>query len=118
MKRLFLAASLSVLASVPPSCAAAMEDTRLAWGRHDTSLHMTAAFGGSLAGTELLRWWGWSKPKAVLTASLAMAGAGLFKEFVVDGSSSGSDLMADGIGIGANALFQFTVRFDWPWERP
>ncbi|MFA6317463.1 MAG: hypothetical protein WC943_08590 [Elusimicrobiota bacterium] len=95
--------------------AAALEDTRLAWGRNDTNLHMTTAFAGSLAGTELLRWAGWSKPRAVLTASLAVAGAGLFKEFVMDDAASGSDLMADGVGIGGQALFQFTLRFDWPW---
>ncbi|MBI5622935.1 MAG: hypothetical protein HY924_04065 [Elusimicrobia bacterium] len=105
-----------VLGLVPRAWA--LSDTRLAWGRHDTNLHLTAAFAGSLAGTELLRWAGWSKPRAVLGASLAVVGAGLLKEFVIDGDASGSDLMADGIGIGGQALFQFTVRFDWPWSKP
>ncbi|MBI5209161.1 MAG: hypothetical protein HY927_04220 [Elusimicrobia bacterium] len=109
------AALLIALALLRPGLAAALEDTRLAWGRHDTNLHLGAAFAGSLAGTELLRWWGWSKPKATLASSLAVAAAGVFKEFVVDAAPSGSDLMADGVGIGAHAAFQFTVRFDWPW---
>lgn len=37
--------------------------------------------------------------------------ASLIKEFAVDEFASGNDLLADAIGIGANAALQFSWRF-------
>ena len=79
--------------------------------RKDTHLHLGVGFGASLLGTEFLEWQGLSTWKATLASSLLVFGGGLAKEFVLDDFASGNDLKADGIGIGANALLQFTIRF-------
>lgn len=91
--------------------ARALEDDRLAWSRSDTQVHLGASFAGSLLGTELLEWRGYPTWKATLLSSLLVGAAGATKELALDDFVSGSDLMADGIGIGANALLQFTIRF-------
>ncbi|MBI4676010.1 MAG: hypothetical protein HY748_00315 [Elusimicrobia bacterium] len=115
MTRLALPVLLLGLAAAPP--ASAMQDTRLAWGRNDTNWHMGVSFGVSLLGTELLELGGWKPWKAAAASSLAVATAAVVKEFLIDRSPSGSDLMADGIGLGAHGLLQFTIHFDWPTSK-
>lgn len=102
-----------LLASAPAVPVGALEDKRLDWGRDDTNWHMGVAFGAGLLGTELLKWRGWPLWKATAASSLAVAAGGAVKEFLIDDFASGNDLMADGVGLGANVLVQFTVHFGW-----
>lgn len=111
MKRAVLAAALCLCL---PARALAIGDSRLAWERRDTKLHIAAAFGSSLAATELFEWLDVPPWKATLISSLLVLSAGVFKECVRDAAPSGSDLMADGVGVAANAGLQFTIRFGGP----
>ena len=88
-----------------------MVDSKLDLNRNDVQLHMGLSFAGSFLATEFLEWRKWPTWKATLTGSLLGVAAGLVKEFAVDDRASGSDLMADGIGLGANAVLQFSVKF-------
>lgn len=116
-----LAAILGGLAALPLSAGQTIRgvpigtlyirDSKLDWGRADTNLHMGAAFGASLAATEMLEWRGMKTWQATALGSLATAVASVVKEYAVDDFASGNDLMADGIGIAANAALQFTIRF-------
>lgn len=91
--------------------AQALSDKRLDLGRSDTQIHITTAFAASLAGSEFLEWRKMETWKATTLSSLVVAAASLIKEFAVDEFASGNDLLADAIGIGANAALQFSWRF-------
>ncbi|MBI5243034.1 MAG: hypothetical protein HY922_05020 [Elusimicrobia bacterium] len=100
------------------SASAGYQDKRLRWGESDTNLHMAVAFGASFLGAEFLERYFDMKPwKAALLSSVCVAGAGFFKEHAVDAAPSGSDMMANGVGLGVSAGLQFTLHFDWTGER-
>ena len=111
-KTMMTAVVLAGLILMGATPARALEDKRLAWGRSDTNLHMAGAFVGTFAGTELLYHYAkLSRPASTAISTLAVLAAGVVKEFAIDKQASGSDLMANGVGAGANIALQFVVRF-------
>lgn len=102
---------LLALFLLAPGRAWGMYDSKLDLGRSDTQLHMGLSFAGAFAASEFLEWRKWPTWKATLAGSLLGVAACLVKEYAVDDRASGNDLMADGIGLGANAVLQFSVRF-------
>lgn len=112
-------ASFAALLLLAAPVHAGFKEPKLEWGRSDTNLHMGVAFGASLAATEILEDAFEMKPwKATLLSTLAVGAAGLFKEHKLDAFPSASDMMANGVGLGANVVAQFTIHFDWTGSSP
>lgn len=84
--------------------------------RPDLHAHFWLSYGASLTLTEVLEGpqpaWGpaWGTGWALLAATAAVGALGLTKE-LLDHEVDGADLLADGLGLAANALLQVTVEF-------
>ena len=90
--------------------------TEVSLDRPDLHAHFWASFALSLTLTEVLEGpeptWGpgWGTGWALLTASVSVAALGLAKE-LTDDSVDGADLVADALGLTANALLQVSIEF-------
>ena len=77
----------------------------------DHQLHMLSSYAFSLTLTSFLtsrkvpRW------KAVFLSSLTTMALGYGKEKLIDSTYSPGDMIANGIGVGAQALVVFTFEF-------
>lgn len=89
----------------------------LALDRPDLHAHFWLSYGLALSLTEVLEGpeptWG---PRlgtgwATLIATGAVGALGLAKEYLIDDQADGADLVADALGLGLNAVVQFTIRF-------
>ncbi len=84
--------------------------------RPDLHAHFWLSYGASLTLTEVLEGpdpeWGpaWGTGWALLAATGAVAALGVTKE-LLDDRIDGTDLLADSLGLAANALLQVTIEF-------
>ena len=84
--------------------------------RPDLHAHFWVSYGLALTLTEVLEGpqptWGpnLGTPRALAVATAAVGALGLLKE-VLDDPGDPQDLLADGLGLAANALLQLVVEF-------
>ncbi len=110
---LFCITSAAALACVGRATAA----EPLFFDRPDLHAHFWASFGLALPLTEVLEGpdpaWGpqWGTGWATLAATGVVGAIGLFKEVALDDGVDPDDLIADALGLAANALLQVTIRF-------
>lgn len=84
--------------------------------RPDLHAHFWLSYGVALTLTEILEGpepgWGpgWGTAAATGVATVVVGLLGVAKE-LTDAQAQGDDLLADALGLAANALLQFTVEF-------
>ena len=114
MRALPALAALILCAALVPRPARAEDPLLLR--RPDLHAHFAISYGLSLTLTEILEGpepWspalgeGW----ALVIATGAVGALGLAKEIWLDDAIDGDDLIADGLGLGLNALVQVTLGF-------
>lgn len=79
--------------------------------RQDMQLHTATSYGIALTGTMILRTQSISPGNSLLYSSMATFALGFLKEAYMDKAFSKGDMIANGIGIGANLLVSTTFSF-------